>query len=204
MKLLKNERFENNVECPKRKININAFDFVPNRRKIGLLKYHEHTTMTTITTTTAWAYSSANSFINRLFIIGFLGHNFVDAVCFMQFAWKFSLSIFFLLLSFFFLLSSVVAILCDFLAGILVFVVVPYDSHSLINSSQAHDRWARLIFHVFESFFFSQRHNLSIRYTYISVLAEFPNIYLIVIISEFRPKFTSHAACSICFFCLNC
>lgn len=154
MKLLKNERFENNVECPKRKININAFDFVPNRRKIGLLKYHEHTTMTTITTTTAWAHSSANSFINRLFIIGFLGHNFVDAVCFMQFAWKFSLSIFFLLLSFFFLLSSVVAILCDFLAGILVFVVVPYDSHFLINSSQAHDRWARLIFHVFGSFFF--------------------------------------------------
>lgn len=94
MKLLKNERFENNVECPKRKININAFDFVPNRRKIGLLKYHEHTTMTTITTTTAWAHSSANSFINRLFIIGFLGHNFVDAVCFMQFAWKFSLSCF--------------------------------------------------------------------------------------------------------------
>lgn len=91
MKLLKNERFENNVECPKRKININAFDFVPNRMKIGLLKYH--TTMTTITTTTtAQAHNSANSFINRLFIIGFLGHNFVDAVCFMQFAWKFSLS----------------------------------------------------------------------------------------------------------------
>lgn len=97
MKLLKNERFENNVECPKRKININAFDFVPNRTKIGLLKYHEHTTMTTmttITTTTSWAHSSANSFINRLFIIGFLGHNFVDAVCFMQFTWKWSLSCF--------------------------------------------------------------------------------------------------------------